>query len=72
MTAGSLATALSEYQKAIALKPDYSLPYLRLADYYIEQDKPEEALEWVKKGLQKAPKSRKAFQRRLNTLDKAG
>jgi len=68
MEAGNMAAALAEYRKAIAAKPDYSLPYVRLADYYIDQGKKEEALEWVRKGLRNAPKSKK-LRRRLKTLE---
>jgi len=62
------AAALREFQKAISLKPDYSLPYAKLADYYQDQGKTEEAIQWVKKGLKYVPRSKK-LKRRLKALE---
>ncbi len=63
LEAGNSSAAIAQFKKAIATKPDYSLPYVALADYFSKRGNREEALKWVQAGLKHAPSSRKLKQR---------
>jgi len=66
---GNPASAIAKFKKAIATKPDYSLPYVALADYFSKHGNREEALKWVRAGLKQVPKSRK-LRHKLQSLEK--
>lgn len=55
--------AVGELKKAIALKPDYSLAYASLSDYYKGNGKKELALATLEKGLAQSPTERSLLRR---------
>ena len=67
---GQSSKGLEEYQAAIKLKPDYSLPYLKLADYFLGFGNKDEAKKWIELGIKNAPKSKK-LKHRLEKLEKS-
>ncbi len=66
---GQISEGLISYQTAMKKKPDYSLPYLRMADYFLKQGERDEALKWLDKGSRQAPRSNK-IRRKLRQLKK--
>jgi len=66
---GQISEGLISYQAAMKMKPDYSLPYLRMADYFLKQGERDEALKWLGKGSKQAPRSNK-IRRKLQQLEK--
>ncbi len=56
---GQATEGIKNYLTAARLKPDYSLPYIRLAEYYAKHDKIDVAIDWLKEGQNKSPKSKK-------------
>lgn len=67
---GKAAAALAEFEKAIALKPDYWPPYAQIADYHQSQGDRDKARAALQAGLKHAPEA-KGLQRRLKELDQA-
>lgn len=55
--------AVGDFKKAIALKPDYSLAYASLSDYYKETGKKELALTALEEGLVQSPTERSLLRR---------
>ena len=55
--------AVGDFKKAIALKPDYSLAYAALSDYYKETGKKELALAALEEGLAQSPTERSLLRR---------
>jgi len=49
---GDLEGAIRECRKAIAVDPAFGNPYNDIGAYYIEQEKWEEAVPWLKKAIQ--------------------
>ena len=64
---GEEKKALSEYNKAIRLRKDYTKAYSKLSDYYLKLQKKEMALKTIKLGLKYSPNS-KALKKRLHRL----
>jgi len=64
---GEGGKAASEFQKAIALRPDYAPAYAALSDFYSDLGDVEEARRILGDGLRHAPKS-KMLKRRLAGL----
>jgi len=62
-----VGAALKEFYNAIKINPKYTPAYSELADYYRDNNKPEEARKILEQGLKKNPKS-KSLKRRLNEL----
>lgn len=65
---GQVQEGFSRYEAAMHLKPDYSLPYLRMADYFLKTGNHEQARKWLETGREKAPKSKK-IRRKLEKLE---
>jgi tetratricopeptide (TPR) repeat protein len=55
--AGRDSEATREFLQAIELKPDYTAPYMALADYYSKVGKKQDALKILEEGLRQAPAS---------------
>ena len=64
---GRTQEGFSQYQAAMRLKPGYSLPYLRMADYFLKSGNLEQARKWLEIGHEKAPRSKK-IPRKLEEL----
>lgn len=64
---GRAPEAMEPLERAIAAKPDYWPPYAALADYFKDAGEPAKAREWLRKGLEAAPKA-EPLQRRLAAL----
>jgi tetratricopeptide (TPR) repeat protein len=62
------AQGIAEFQRAIALKPDYWPPYAYISDYFKEVGDVAAAREWLEKGLSVSPNA-KALRQRLAELD---
>ncbi|GMV31387.1 MAG: hypothetical protein AMXMBFR59_35120 [Rhodanobacteraceae bacterium] len=65
---GRSAMALSEFEKAIELKPDYWPPYAQISDFHRANGDATKAREILEAGLARAPQA-KGLQRRLKELD---
>lgn len=65
---GRAAAAITEFERAIELKPDYWPPYAQIADYHQSQGDREKARAILQAGLEHAPDA-KALRRRLIELD---
>ncbi|MCB1879539.1 MAG: hypothetical protein H6964_01945 [Chromatiaceae bacterium] len=59
--------AVREFLNAIKFKPNYTLPYAVLSDYYVQYGQEEEAKSILEEGLKHSPKS-KMLMRRLAKL----
>ena len=55
---GNDGVAATEFQRAIALKADYTPAYSALADLLVDLGKPKDALELLEAGLRHAPDSK--------------
>jgi hypothetical protein len=64
-------TAVLQFERAIALKPDYWPPFAQLSDYYRELGDARKAREALVRGLSSAPDA-PALKRRLAELDAGG
>jgi len=64
-------TAVLNFERAMALKPDYWPPFAQLSDYYRELGEPKKAREVLVRGLSSAPDT-PALKRRLAELEAAG
>ncbi|SRR6266513_348500 len=63
------AEAMLEFQRAIKIKADYTLPYAAMSDYYKGTGQLPKAREWLEKGLAAAPNAR-PLMRRMAELDR--
>lgn len=61
--AGKHAEAANEFIRAIQLKPDYTAPYLAMADFYDQFEKKQDALKILQEGLRHIPTSRSLARR---------
>lgn len=61
--------ALTEYNAAITLKPNYSVAYAKLADFYLLMEHKDKAIETLKTGLENSPNS-KLLNKKLYALQK--
>lgn len=61
------ADAIREFLHAIKLKPNYTLPYAVLSDFYVKYGQEKEAESLLEEGLKHSPKS-KMLKRRLANL----
>src|SRR5207253_11278845 len=68
MLLGKGPLAVSEFERAIALKSDCWPPYAYLSDYYKESGNPKKARETLESGLSQVPDA-KALKRRLSELE---
>lgn len=59
--------AVREFLQAIKLKPDYTLPYAELSDYYEKNELTKDAINILEEGLKHSPNS-KRLKRRLDKL----
>ncbi len=53
LRAGNLAAAQHSFQRAVALDPDFAVGYYHLADVYEETGRPEEAVSWYQRALER-------------------
>jgi len=67
---GRGARAVTEFERAIELRPDYWPAYAQLADYYRDSDEPDRARAVLNAGLARSPDT-PALTRRLKELDDA-
>lgn len=67
---GRAPLAMTQFERAIELKPDYWPPYAQMSDYYAHNGDTERARSILKQGLAQSPEA-KALQRRLRELDDA-
>lgn len=67
---GRAPLAMTQFERAIELKPDYWPPYAQMSDYYSHNGDAERARSILKQGLAQSPEA-KALQRRLRELDDA-
>jgi tetratricopeptide (TPR) repeat protein len=61
---------ISEFERAIALKPDYWPPYAAISDYYMKIGNLAKARVWLEQGLSVTPDV-KALKRRMAEIDGA-
>ena len=67
---GRAPEAISNFMRAIDIKPDYWPPYAALGDHYKEAGDTEKARTWLEKGLAASPGA-KPLRERLNKVSRA-
>jgi tetratricopeptide (TPR) repeat protein len=67
---GRAPLAMTEFERAIEIKPDYWPPYAQMSDHYASIGDKEKAREILQRGLAQVPGAT-ALQRRLRELDDA-
>ena len=65
---GKGPVGVTQFERAMELKPDYWPPYAYMSDYFKDAGDPKKAREILEKGLSNAPDA-KALQRRLAELE---